>query len=221
MTDEPARPYRSPLRDEQARRTRDLVLDAFVDLLADRRADEITTREIAERAGVSQPTVYRYFPDRTALLEGISARIGERSSQLAELSDRDRDLVGSIDELGVRFETLFVTSDELAVEVRAEALLNADPRRYSVETRRHSAELLDLVAATFPELDGRQPAHVAGLLRCLGSSQSWLRMREEFDVPGVESGPLVRWAIDTLLAAVRAGELPQIDPVPRPNGDPP
>ena len=112
-------------------------------------------------------------------------------------------------------------SDEFAVEVRAEALLNADPRWYSAETQRHSAGILDLVADAFPDLDGRRQAQVAGLLRCLGSSQSWLRMREEFGVPGVESGPLLRWAIDTLIAAVRNGELPEIEPAPQPHGGQP
>jgi hypothetical protein len=37
-------------------------------------------------------------------------------------------------------------------------------------------------------------------------------MREEFGVPGVEAGPLMRWAVDTLVHAVRAGDLPRIDP---------
>ncbi len=120
--------------------------------------------------------------------------------------------VGSIDEVGPRIEALFVASDEFPVEVSAEALLNADPRRYSPETQQHSAEVLDLVAAAFPDLDDRRQAHVAGLLRCVGSSQSWLRMREEFGVPGAESGPLLRWAIDTLIAAVRDGQLPEIKP---------
>lgn len=211
MTDEPTRPYNSPLREEQARKTRDLILDALVELLADRRADDITTREIAEWAGVSQPTVYRHFPDRTALLEGISARV-------AELAKEAAGGFASIDEIGPRTEWLFVTSDEFAVEVRAEALLNADPRRYSADTQRHSAELLDVVAADCPELDGRRHVQVAGLLRCLGSSQSWLRLREEFGIHGVESGPLARWAIDTLIAAVRRGELPDLKPETDPDG---
>jgi AcrR family transcriptional regulator len=215
VTDEPTRTYRSPLRDEQVRRTRNLILDALVELLADRRADDITTREIADRAGVSQPTVYRHFPDRTALLEGISARL----SKLMDLPE-GIPVVDSIDDVGPRFEALFVASDEYAVEVRAQTLLNADPRRYSPETQRHSAEFLDLVAVAFPDLDQRRHAHVAGLLRCLGSSQSWLRMREEFGVPGVESGPLVRWAMDTLIAAIRDGELPEIDAA-HPNGGQP
>jgi len=209
MNDEPARPYHSPLREEQARKTRDLILDALIELLADRRADDITTREIAERAGVSQPTVYRHFPDRTALLEGITARGGELVNE-----SEGGFAVENIDEIGPRIEWLFATSDRFAVEMRAEALLNADPRRFAADTRRHSEELLDVVAATFPSLDQRQHVQFAGLLRCLGSSQSWLRMREEFGVPGVEAGPLLHWAIDTLIEAVRNGGLPEIDPAP-------
>jgi hypothetical protein len=96
--------------------------------------------------------------------------------------------------------------------MRAEALLNADPRRFGDDTRRHSKEMLGVVAAEFPELDDRQHAQLAGLLRCLGSTQTWLRMREEFGVPGVEAGPLMRWAVDTLVHAIRAGDLPRFDP---------
>ena len=212
MSSESRRPYHSPLRQEQVRRTRDLILDALTELLADRRADDITTREIAAHAGVSQPTVYRHFPDRTALLAGISARVNE----LAIESEEGGYALDRIDEVGPRVEWLFRTSDVIPVEMRAEALLNADPRRFGEDTRRHSEEMLGVVAAEFPELDERQHVQLAGLLRCLGSSQTWLRMREEFGVPGVEAGPLMRWAVDTLVDAVRAGDLPQIDPDPPP-----
>ncbi len=204
------RSYHSPLREEQLRQTRDQILDALTELLADRRADEITTREIAARAGVSQPTVYRHFPDRTALLAGISARINE----LATESEEGGYALDSIDEVGPRVEWLFTVSDTIPVEMRAEALLNADPRRFGDDTRRHSEEMLGVVAAEFPDLDERQHAQLAGLLRCLGSSQAWLRMREEFGVPGAEAGPVMRWAVETLVRSVRAGELPKIDPAP-------
>lgn len=213
MSADSSRSYHSPLREEQVRLTRDRILDALTELLADRRPDDITTREIAERAGVSQPTVYRYFPDRTALLDGITERINE----LAAESEGGGYALESIDEIGPRIEWLFATSDTIPVEMRAEALLNADPRRFGDDTRRHSEEMLSVVTAEFPELDGRQHLQLAGLLRCLGSSQAWLRMREEFGVPGAEAGPLMRWAVDTLVRAVRAGELPQID-VARPDG---
>ena len=208
MTADSRRSYHSPLREEQVRQTRDQILDALTELLADRRADEITTREIAARAGVSQPTVYRHFPDRTALLAGITARINE----LATESDEGGYALDSIDEVGAAHRV--VVHDRptrFPVEMRAEALLNADPRRFGDDTRRHSEEMLGVVAAEFPDLDERQHVQLAGLLRCLGSSQAWLRMREEFGVPGVEAGPLMRWAVDTLVRSVRAGELPEIN----------
>lgn len=210
MNADSRRSYHSPLREEQLRQTRDQILDALTELLADRRADEITTREIAARAGVSQPTVYRHFPDRTALLAGISARINE----LAAESEEGGYALDSIDEVGPRVEWLFTISETIPVEMRAEALLNADPRRFGDDTRRHSEEMLGVVAAEFPDLDERQHAQLAGLLRCLGSSQAWLRMREEFGVTGAEAGPVMRWAVETLVRSVRAGELPKIDPAP-------
>lgn len=215
MTADSRRSYHSPLREEQVRQTRDQILDALTELLADRRADEITTREIAARAGVSQPTVYRHFPDRTALLAGITARINE----LATESDQGGYALDSIDAVGARIEWLFTISDTIPVEMRAEALLNADPRRFGDDTRRHSEEMLGVVAAEFPDLDERQHLQIGGLLRLLGSSQAWLRMREEFGVPGVEAGPLMRWAVETLVRSVQAGELPEIDPAPSPEED--
>ena len=40
------------------------------------------------------------------------------------------------------------------------------------------------------------------------STQAWLRMREEFGVPGNESGPVVAWVIDTIAGELRAGNTP-------------
>jgi AcrR family transcriptional regulator len=209
MADETPRHYSSPLRAEQAQRTHDLILDAFTELLDDRRADDITTREIAQRAGVSQPTVYRHFPDRSALLEGLSGRIGQRMGMPGPIP-----VSRTADDLGARIEAMYRGADEVAVEVRAEVLLNSDPRWYAEQTRRTSAAFQVAVADAFPELDGQRHAQIAGLLRCLGSSHSWLRMREEFGVPGTESGPMARWAMGLILAAVRRGDLPELPGLP-------
>jgi AcrR family transcriptional regulator len=202
MADKSTRPYSSPLRENQVRQTQDLILDALTELLLDRRPDEITTREIAEAAGVSQPTVYRHFPDRDALLAGLTARIGETGSQ-----DRlDRML--TIDDFAPMIMAMFESAEEHEVEFTAEALLNSDPRRFSDDTRHHSDVLRTAVESAFPDLGEGACVELAALLRCVGSVQSWLRMREEFGVPGHRSGPLVRWAIDVLIAEARRGNLP-------------
>jgi hypothetical protein len=64
------------------------------------------------------------------------------------------------------------------------------------------------VARSFPDLSEHDVRRVAGLLRVLGSVQTWLRMREEYGVDGTESGPLVIWAIKVLEREIHAGRLP-------------
>ena len=203
MAERPTRSYSSPLREHQAQRTRESILDALTELLSERRADEIATREIAARAGVSQPTVYRHFPDREALLVGLSDRLLNTLSD-----DRLPADYTTIDTVADTIRSFFAASDSHVVEARAEALLNADPRRFGESTRLNSDRLREAVDAALPHLDERERVRLAGVLRCLGSAQTWLRMHEEFGVPGTESGPVVAWAVDTLIREVRAGNGP-------------
>lgn len=184
------------------RRTRASILEAFTDLLADRRADEITVREIARQAGVSQPTVYRYFPDRQALLEGLEQRVNELMGVAV-----GPPLARSLDDIGRNEEWAFVVTERFPVEIRASVLLNSDPRRY-VSTATRRTEHLRALIAEEEGLDERAQNQLAGLIRCLGTSHTWLRLREEWGIDGNESGPLVRWAVETLIDAARDGGLP-------------
>jgi hypothetical protein len=98
--------------------------------------------------------------------------------------------------------------DENHAAAQAEALLNADPRRFSAATRDNTSQLRDVLRRAFPDLDEREHVRIAAVIRCLLSSQSWFRMREEFGVPGAESGPTVAWVLDTIFDALRRGERP-------------
>lgn len=199
----PTRQYSSPLRESQANRTRALILDALTELLADHRADEVSTRQIADRAGVSQPTVYRHFPDRSALIEGLADRVAQKAA------DRGTPPPETIEEWTAWALPAFLAADEHSVETTAEAVLNADPRRYSQASRKRSRELQASVERWLPDLDIRDHVRVAALFRVLASVQTWLRMREEFGLTGSESGEIVSWAIGVLAHAIRDGNFPE------------
>lgn len=196
------KPYRSPLRERQVAQTRDLILDAVTDLLGDRRADEMTTRDIAAEAGVSERTVYRHFPDREALLEGLTSRLPELDGGKPSFD------TARLDDLAPVCRRLMEVLDEHYVIARAEAVLNADPRRFAADTRANTREMRELLAKELPQLDDRELVRIAAVIRCLVSTQAWLRMREEFGVPGTESGPVVAWVVDLIIRELRAGPAP-------------
>jgi AcrR family transcriptional regulator len=86
-----------PLRNEpvQARSTARLaaLLDAAAAVVDEIGYERLTTAMVAERAGASIGTVYRYFPDRIAVLQALGARNLDRvlARAGAEISDPKHD----------------------------------------------------------------------------------------------------------------------------------
>jgi AcrR family transcriptional regulator len=62
---------REPARKEDPRvlRTRQLILQAFIDLFQEKSFEEITVQDIADRATINRVTFYAHFQDKFALLE--------------------------------------------------------------------------------------------------------------------------------------------------------
>lgn len=200
-----SRQYSSPLRERHTRQTRDLILDAVTELLESHRIDEVTTREIAQSAGVSERTVYRHFPDRDAMLAGLTGRL------MDSLEQRQRPLITpieTIDGLKSVAVQLMAGLEEFHIAARAEALFNSDPRRFSPDTRATSDRFPLVIAAILPELAARDHLRLAAVIRCLLSAQAWLRMREEFGIAGEESGPMVAWVLDAIVNEIHRGHPP-------------
>ncbi|WP_168627524.1 TetR family transcriptional regulator [Cryobacterium sp. BB307] len=81
------------LRNEpvQARSTARLasLLDAAAAAIDALGYERLTTAMVAERAGASIGTVYRYFPDRIAVLQAVSARAVDRFTEKVRASVTD------------------------------------------------------------------------------------------------------------------------------------
>ena len=65
------RRYVSPRRQEQARATRQAILDAAHHLFLSRGYIAASIRAIAAEAGVSEPTVYAVFKDKPSILWAV------------------------------------------------------------------------------------------------------------------------------------------------------
>src|SRR6516162_1493556 len=98
--------YASPLRAEQQELTRQRILESVVEELEARPAEELSFPSIAERARVSERTVYRHFPTKEALLDAfwqwwIAGRFGVPS-----------DIPVSADELPAYLERLYTAFEK-------------------------------------------------------------------------------------------------------------
>ena len=75
----------------QARSTARLaaLLDAAAEVIDEIGYERLTTAMVADRAGASIGTVYRYFPDRIAVLQSLAARNAERMNERVMAAVRD------------------------------------------------------------------------------------------------------------------------------------
>src|SRR5215475_11656647 len=65
------RSYKSPLREERSIQTRERILDGLVQVMARNGIAELSVPLVAREAGVSIPSVYRYFPTKRELIDAL------------------------------------------------------------------------------------------------------------------------------------------------------
>lgn len=69
-------------RQERAKRTYEAILSAAAELLVEAGVERISTNIIAERAGITVPALYRYFPNKYAVLNALGAVLMDRQNSV-------------------------------------------------------------------------------------------------------------------------------------------
>ncbi len=67
-------------RQERAKRTYESILVAAAELLVEVGIERISTNLIAERAGITVPALYRYFPNKYAVINALGADLMDRQN---------------------------------------------------------------------------------------------------------------------------------------------
>jgi len=189
--------YSSKLRDEQAARTREKIEQAAASLIQSTHNPEaITFKAVATRAGVTEMTVYRHFPSREALLQGLWRQLNAQMSALVSMPT-------SIGQLLEQHDALFTGFDKLAPQIVA-SLTTPQGRemRAALNDRRRRA-FRAMVAEAAPGLKPDERTRAAAVLQLLHSAHAWLSMREQWDLDGPQAATATRWAIEIILQHLR------------------
>jgi AcrR family transcriptional regulator len=168
-------------------RGQDLLLAAAQQLFAERGYDRVTTREIAEQAGVDATLIARYFGSKAGLyLAALRAELGDGPPPDLLEPDRMAALLGRVDQRGPGpvFQSAVHPHEDEAVQAAArealharlvtplrrrfEAAGDADPQlRAEVVAAAFAGIALGRASGSFPELQKLPPEDLVVLLQDL------------------------------------------------------
>ena len=186
------------LRERQAEQVATEIRLAFVNLVNSRGPNGFSLKDVANAAGVSERTLYRYYAGREEIVHGVSVnefasmdeKLREARLRLTNLSDPET------------IARVFEIFEEHIEFVRA-----ADLLRLSGQDQSGSASRTDEVRRAVAERDGisdESVAQLVGLIRVISSSAGWIRMTDpDVGLDSREAGFAAQWAIEVLLDAAR------------------
>ncbi len=192
-TERARRPYNSPLRAEHVDRTRARILEAVVEQIE--ALEEISIPRVAQRAGVSAPTVYRHFPDKQALIRALTEYVDQKLA-LQTVPRR-------IDEFDQFVPRLFSTFDEHETLVRARLISRVLRQIHRATQRRRAGAITRAMAEVTAGLDPEDARRACAVVRVLVSGNAWEMMRDSWDLNGKDAGEAVAWAVRVLVAELR------------------
>ncbi|MFE0463054.1 TetR/AcrR family transcriptional regulator [Kitasatospora sp. NPDC058965] len=176
-----------------------VLVDALLELLAEGRGVP-TGKAIAERAGVSQRTVFVHFADREALYVAAARRQAERWRALAEpvppTLETGRKVAALLDQRARMYELMTpIRVYGLALEVDSAGLR---------EVMRAGDDWFgaDLARTFAPELEaaGEQRAELLAALDGASSWAAWNHLRERRDLTVAQAGAALARTLTALLA---------------------
>ena len=197
MTDSSNNP-RTTLRERQGQRVRDELRAAFVQLVVEHGVQGFSLHDVAEAAGISDRTLYRYYPNRDALIDDVldtAASVGAAAQRERRAENETTGQLNHPESVALAFEMF----EEHADLVRATARIRESGLIDQHHESRSSAEREALAAyGVHPDaLDA-----MATMVRMLTGSDGWIRMTSpEFGLSSREAGLAAQWAVQTLIKA--------------------
>jgi AcrR family transcriptional regulator len=197
------RRYDSPVRREQAARTRARIADAGVALARELPTWDwqgLTFAAVAARAGVGVRTVYRYFPTERDLHDAIMGRLQEAGGGVAY----EGLALGDLARVTAR---LHAALPSFAVSRWGEEIPE-QPTLVEVDRRRRDA-LMAALADTAGDWTEGERVMAAAVLDVLWGVSPYERLTTAWNLEGPQATEAVTWAIGILVDAIRAGRRPE------------
>lgn len=201
MSEPTRRRYDSPRRREQADATQERIVDAACELLGASSIREwqgLTVRAVAERAGVSERTVFRHFGNERGLRDATMRRLEAQAGidlEHLELADLPKVIARVVEQIAAH-----------PLEPKG----TLDPTLSEVNRRQHAGLLaaVGAVADDWPEADRTVAAAV---LDVLWGVATYERLAVDWGLDPDRAVAGITWLATLVEEAVRTGRRPLAD----------
>jgi AcrR family transcriptional regulator len=180
--------YQSHLRKEHMQQTHDLILEGLIRTMA-KGFVTWSIPDVAREAGVSVPTVYRYFRTKKDLVQALSVYVLQKAGLTnMQFPHSPEELISMTRELYIRSESMsnefrMASLSELAQEVRKEGI----PMRIKV--------IEDALAPVLSAFNQHDRVHLVRIVLLLTSSAMIRAFEDYLDLTGADAADTVTWAI--------------------------
>jgi AcrR family transcriptional regulator len=188
------------LRSQQRELTHRRIYEAAMELILAEGVQAFTIRGVATRAGISYRTVYRHFPTPQALLDAL----GDYGREEHERAGRA--VPQSLEEAATHARRLFEAWDTEADMVRALATLRIETGMSPRERHERLAMADRLLQEFAPHSSEQDRARVKYSIQALGGTVTWMQMKDDWSISGLEAGDAVAHAITLLVEDLRKKE---------------
>lgn len=148
---------------KRSQETYDLLLKAAAQVLADVGVDRLSTNLVCQEAGLSPTALYRYFPNKYALLHELGVRLMNAQNVLVESCLTPEVLMDPVDRLQPALVQLFLETYRVTCETPAghwiTRALRAVPSLQEVRLQSHQAvttEMQQGLSMLHPSVDPEQ-----------------------------------------------------------------
>jgi AcrR family transcriptional regulator len=183
------------LRERQASVVEAAILDALANLLETEDPESIPMAQVAEDAGVSLRTLYRYFPSREDLFDAVGNHVVARLGLPPEIKGPD-DIAANFLESsarGARHPRLMRSLLDTSLGRRAR----------SGHRRRRITGISRALAEVTSHIDRDEAARRTGAIVYLSSLSAWVTISEECGISADDARLGVAWALEALVDTLR------------------
>lgn len=183
------------IRQRQRAVTKDAIRDAAIEVGSETGFAGMTIEKVAERAGVSPSTVYRYFADRDELLGAVMAWAYEQTRL---------PVASSADEIAGFQERFMAELDNHRGFFRAFVASRVGQETTWTGRQARLVYWKQLLEEVTDHLDPDEARLATAVIVYLTGGLPWLTMADESGLDGTDAGRAAGWAIRTLIADLRA-----------------